>query len=644
MSDAVKKRRRKPLFRLLAGLATLGAAAGTAHAVPLATGAALADAQGVSFDVVLPLRDKAGLDALVTALHDPASPSYHRWLTPQQFAQRFGPDAAALHGAADALRAKGLTVEEGVRSLHVTGSAGSVGRTLSTSLALARLPSGRAHLAATSTPVLPKAVSEAGGVVLNFARSVREAHTFARRVQNGPLKIGPDNRTSTTGGYWYGDLKQAYQYPSYQSFVRTASGKVQRLDGTGTTIGILMSADVLDSDVDLVFNHEHFTANSGQAANPKLFKRVYVNGGAGTDSPAADEAALDVQEALTGAPGSHVILYDIPDLSDDNIMSGYMRIVDDNEADIVSSSFGGCELAYTAAYNQGTDYTYILDLEHELFEQGNAQGISFLASSGDEAGLECPTPNYVVNGAPGVFVPSVSVPAADPNVTAVGGTNVVTRHIAGSLDSTYVSENAFSDPEVPYDPYDLGANVSGGSWGAGGGVSSYFRKPLYQVATNTGSGKMRALPDIGMQVGGCPGGLSVLPCNGGNNPLNGSGNTDRSYVIVAIDGAFYGLIGTSVSSPELAGASALLVERYGRVGNLNNWIYLAGTAQTLSGGYLPALNLFHRNIPGYNGVVTNRTPGPNWNYTTGNGTPVVYKFVGSADTKPAGLPQSASNP
>ena len=629
---------------LSTSLMAAGLAATQAQAAPVQMTSAVSATQAVGFEVILPLRDKPGLEALLKSLHDPASSSFHKWLTPQQFAQRFGPDAATMSKVAAGFAAQGLTVDSHSRSLHVTGTAASVNRVLATSLMMGTTPDGLHRMVAARAPTLPQAAVAAGAVLVDFASNVHTARTFSQRVNGVQIPFtAPGNRRSTTGGYWFTDLKQAYQYPSYQTKIKVG-GKSTRLDGTGTTIGILMSSDIFDKDVKAMFDHENFSKNAG-VADPTLFKRVYVNGGADTTSPALDEASLDVQESLTGAPGSHVILYDIPDLSDQNIISGYITIDEANAADVVSSSFGGCELTYLPAYNNGQDFSYLINIEHELYQQGNAQGISFLASSGDEAGLECPTVNYVVNGTAGKFIKSVSVPAADSNVTAVGGTNVVTKHSTTTLDSTYVSENAWSDPEVPYDIYGLGANVSGGSWGAGGGVSTVFAKPSYQSLSSTGSASKRALPDIGMQVGGCPGGIAILPCNGGNKAINGNGNTDRSYVYVAIDGAFYGLIGTSVSSPELAGATALLVEQYGRMGNLNQYIYESSAIQTLRGGKPSSpTTMFHRNIPGYNGVVSNASMGPFFNYTVGVGTPMVYRYVGASTATPAGLPQTASNP
>ena len=162
------------------------------------------------------------------------------------------------------------------------------------------------------------------------------------------------------------------------------------------------------------------------------------------------------------------------------------------------------------------DETGVLQTYHEVFMQGNSQGITFVASSGDEAGLECPSVNYFFGAKNATFVPSVSTPADDPNVTAVGGGNLATTHIAGNFASHYVSENADSNPEIPYDIYGFGANVAHGRWGAGGGTSVVFGVPTYQNWTfffgNNPSG--RILPDVGMQVGGCPGGISQAPCPG----------------------------------------------------------------------------------------------------------------------------------
>jgi subtilase family serine protease len=596
----------------------------------------------VAFDVMLPLHDTAGLKSLLAQLHNPASPQFHHWLTPAQFGERFGPDAAIINRVANALRTRGFNVEAHTRSLHVSGPAALTEAALGTHLMVAPADAGHMHIVADGELHLPAEVTEAGGDVLSFSSHV--AHTFSHSVTPVGDAVVNARSGSTIGPYWFDDLKQAYAYPSVQATVQV-NGNAQPLDGTGATIGILMSSDVYDSDIKAMFDQEKWSTVSG-TPDPVLYKRVTIDGGGGLNPKGAlGEASLDVQQALGGAPGAHVVLYNIPNLSDDNIMTGYTTIIDQNIVDAVSSSFGECELFYFPKYNNGKDYRKVLKAYNELFQQGNAQGISFLASSGDEAGLECPTLPYL-NGGSGHFVASVSSPADDPNVTAVGGTNLVTVATKGSLDSTYASENAWSDPEIPYDPYQIGngAEAKGGVWGAGGGYSAMWAQPSYQSALPTGSTKWRAVPDIGMQVGGCPGVISKLTkknphCNGLDKAKDGSGNSDRSAVWVYVGGKIDGLIGTSVSSPELLSAVAILVgSRGNRMGNLNEYIYSLAGGQA---GGAPAF--FHTGIPGYNGV-ENTLLAPSYSLSTGVGTPIVNSFILQPTAPVAGIPQTSSNP
>jgi subtilase family serine protease len=315
--------------------------------------------------------------------------------------------------------------------------------------------------------------------------------------------------------------------------------------------------------------------------------------------------------------------------------------------DAISASFGECELLYFPSYNNGQDYRGVLRAYHELILQGNSQGITFLASSGDSAGKGCPSVPYFF-GSPGKFLAGVESPAADPNVTAVGGGNLVTVFEPGSLDSAYATENAWSDPEIPYDPYGLGETASGGVFGAGSGVSKMWSAPAYQSLVATGY-TGRAVPDIGMHVGGCPGGISIVNkktnfCDGNNNPVDGNGNTDRSYGIFSLaagdGGGFFGFIGTSLSSPQFAGVLALLIEQNGRQGNVNGYLYGLAALQASEG---KALKYLHTQIPGFNGLIQSNIS-PTYNASTGVGTPIVKEVVGAGTAAQAGTPQTKSNP
>jgi subtilase family serine protease len=632
----------------------IGAAAGViavlglAASSPASAAGAVSEVQSsqlVGFELFLPLRDTAGLTALLAAQQLAGSPEYQHWLTPQQFHEQFGPTDAQMARVTAELAAAGLSVDAThTRSLHVQGSASAVEKLFGTRLVYMTNAAGHARMAAQSGFVMPAVLAQEGAVVAHFQPSIR-MHPHARAAQlDAKALANPANRYSQSGPYWYNDLKQAYDYPSYQTKA-PLTGK--QLNGQGVNVAIVMSSDVLDSDVAAVFDHENWSKTTG-TSDPKLAGRVLIDGGApfSTESDGSFEASLDVQQVLGGAPGAGVYLYNTPDLSDESILSAYLDIVEGNNIDVVSSSFGGCELFYSAAYNGGTDFYGILDVYDELFEQGNAQGVTFVASSGDSGGLGCVDLTYASGLPGGKFIPGVENPASDPHVTGVGGTNLITttppspQTSPPTLTSKYVSENAYGDPELPYDPYGFGVNASGGYWGAGGGISAHFARPDYQsltVAFDEVKSRMRTVPDVGMQVGGCPAGITADP----NCGADGS----RSAVVISFGGELVGVIGTSVAAPEFAGMAALGVQRFGhRLGNLNTYIYNTGFVQTLIGASAPTERFYHRNIPGYDGLYNTDPTKQPYNFMTGNGTPDVRVFLALPGAAPAGNPQTASNP
>jgi subtilase family serine protease len=612
---------------------------GAAAAGPAVTQAA-SPAATVQFSVYLPLRHQEELSALLAELHDQNSAKYQQWLQPADFMKRFGPSAADLAALRTALTSHGFTItQSNGHGFGVQGPASAVASAFSAPIH-SRTQNGHTRFMAKGGLLLPNELAALNARVLGLD-SLPEHHVHSRvagRMSDADII---DNRYTATGSYWFDDLKQAYDYPAYSA----------KTDGTGVSVAILMEDLIFPGDVAAAFNHEKFTTITGLPA-PSV-TTVTVDGGGVYNGPGSFEASLDTQQVLGGAPGSNVTLVSIPNLSNQSIIDGYTAIVDSNAYDIVNSSFGGCELEYFPAYNAGTDFTYILAQLHEIFQQGNAQGITFVASTGDQGGPACPSPDYgFPAGANGnTFGPGISSPSDDPDVTAVGGGNLITA-ADGTLNSAYVRESAFGDPELPYDIYGVGQLVSGGYWGAGGGISSYFKKPLYQFLANTGTFTWRTNPDIGMQVGGL--GFSQL---NGNVPGFCNGNAiscspDDSSVLTAygvgIGGGFYFTIGTSVSSPEFVGALAIFEQQFGkhhRLGNVNYFLYAQGALQSLAGGtHAPAaLQFYHRGIPGNDGYWNGGFPSANYDYIYGNGSPDVRKLFGLRGPA-AGLPQTPSNP
>ena len=592
---------------LVATALTMGTMTPNLSAVERATlKGRVAATQQAGFDIFLPPQHREELDKLLVDLQTPGSATYHKWLTPVEFNSRFGVSSGQVEAIKRQLAGHGLTADVQRGSyIHVTGSARDVEEAFSTELQSAQFANGKTKVVATK-PIVPlSALAEVNAVVTGLSPSVRmRTHVQAKTL--------PDNRYSFHGAYWFDDLKQAYKFPSYQTYT-----------GKGATVGILIDADFQASDMAMYFGHEKLAVPS--------FTSIPVNGGNPYTGINGDsfETQLDMQQSGGMAPNATILIYVINDLSDDSIMRGLAQIIADNRTDVVSMSFGGGEVYYTAPYSllfegvANTDFTYILRVEDALFAQGTAQGMTFIASSGDSGALEG-LPVACFNGAPscGNAFPTANFPASSPNVVGVGGTNLFTNYTPGSLDSTYSSEWAYADP-LTEDIF-FGTSATGQYWGSGGGNSVIFKKPSFQSAVPLDEPVYRTVPDVSLQMGGCPGGAI---CQYGD-----------SAVYEAIGGKYYGAIGTSASAPAFAGLMALAVERFGgRQGNANYYIYNLAAQQKAG----TVTGVFNMNMQGYNGVYLTE---PRYNRVLGNGTVNGVNFLSAPSTPAAGIPQTTTNP
>jgi subtilase family serine protease len=71
--------------------------------------------QLMSLDIVLPLRNQAGLERLLDEIYDPSSASYRHYLTVPEFTAQFGPTQADYDAVVQYARSNGLTVVGGSR-------------------------------------------------------------------------------------------------------------------------------------------------------------------------------------------------------------------------------------------------------------------------------------------------------------------------------------------------------------------------------------------------------------------------------------------------------------------------------------------------------------------------------------------------
>jgi subtilase family serine protease len=557
---------------------------------------------GIGAFVSLPLRNRSDLENLVRLQATKGSPLYHHFLTPAQFRAAYGPLPATLAAAEATLQAQGFVTQRTSSGVYITAQPAIFEHAFGTKLnAVAGRPS---HLVAGAPLVLPQSLATAGATVLGFGTS-RGYRAQSVRASRSPV---PDNRYSNLGPYWFTDMKQAYEYPAF-----TEAG------GRGQTIGIVGYQDFLDSDIKAYFNHE-------QIAPPSVTRRFVAGGPAAADplnSGLTQELQLDIVMAGGSAPHASLVTYLGPtpagaDVPDEIFITPFIAAVEDNLVNILTTSFGGCEAENTP---------FFLQVYHNIFLQGNAQGMTFIFSSGDNGSLGCGTTTATLG---------VEYPASDPNVTAVGGSvQLLTSSTPSSTTHPRQSKYAGETSVSQLFNTAFSGEPPGSVWGSGGGISQAFAKPSYQTLVNTSS-NFRTVPDLALQMGG-------FTCNDPSYPIvvPTPGCLDGSSTLVPLDvgvnsaGGYYGFVGTSSSAPQFAGLLALQEQLFGsgREGNANYLIYLLAAA--------PGLNVYHDNIPGNNGTYHTH---PGYNYVLGNGTVRGAAFVLEGNGPVAGDPWTPSNP
>src|SRR5580765_2744338 len=64
----------------------------------------------LSLNIGLPLRNEAFLDELLRQLYDPTSTNFHKYLTPSEFASRFGPTETDYQAVINFAQGSGLRI------------------------------------------------------------------------------------------------------------------------------------------------------------------------------------------------------------------------------------------------------------------------------------------------------------------------------------------------------------------------------------------------------------------------------------------------------------------------------------------------------------------------------------------------------
>ncbi|HSY43334.1 MAG TPA: protease pro-enzyme activation domain-containing protein, partial [Candidatus Acidoferrum sp.] len=333
--------------------------------------------QHLDLVIGLPLRNRPALTNLLEQIYDPASPQFHRYLTPEQFAEQFGPSLEDYQSVIAFAKANGLTVT-GTHSnrtlVDVSGSVADIERVFHVTMQTYQHPTeSRTFFAPDQDPSLNLAVPVLSIKGLdNYFLPHRMGHaappSFTKNQQTG---TGP-------GGFYIGsDYRHAY-----------APGVT--LTGTGQSIALFELDGYYPSDIT---NYEALAKEPDVPVTNILidgFSGVPPDGDSGNE-----EVSLDIEVVIAMAPGvSQVLVYEGPTSSVQNFDDILDQMATDDKAAQISSSWG-----------------FTIDATTEqTFQQYALQGQSFFEACGDS----------------GAYPGPVNTPADDPLVTSVGGTVLTT--------------------------------------------------------------------------------------------------------------------------------------------------------------------------------------------------------------------------
>jgi pseudomonalisin len=529
---------------------------------------------------------QAAFTQLLADQQNPASSSYHRWLTPQQIGTLYGPTQHDLDTLTGWLATAGLNLKELAPShvfVTVEAPVSTVANALGTSFRNFSLrdATGRAtpHIAATANPAIPTALAAIVTSITGLADSpITPDHHLIT-----PSSVASPSPDLTNGNGSHNivpaDFAVIYNLnPVYQSGI----------NGTGQKIAVLGRSQVLPADITAL---ETLTGIPNKLPNT-IIPPAGVDPGmtgtnptSGTNPGDQGEATVDVGRVIATAPGAQVDLVVSGAVGGlDGLYIAATYAVQTLNDPVINISFSSCEA------NSTLTTAGVSGFWNTLFEQAAGQGISVIVSSGDSAAAECQPAGQAATG---TQVRSINTLCASSYATCVGGTEFADFTSPSTYwkttNSTNPITNATYESAISYIPE--------GAWnepgtaspflvnGTGGGASIYIPKPSWQTGAGVPADNFRDIPDVSFASSSHDSYLVCLAYGGATCTTSG-GNISNVG----------GVAGTSVAAPAMAAIAALLNQKSGgSQGNLNPLLYDLATNA-------PAV--FHDATPATSGVAS----------------------------------------
>ena len=296
---------------------------------------------------------------------------------------------------------------------------------------------------------------------------------------------------------------QAYPIPMLASAYNATALYGRGDEGQGVAVGVLEYF----GDPTIYEDVAYFDSLEGlPPANVSVVPIGPYNPDLGVATGWSVEEDLDVEAIHAMAPRARIIVY----VANGNVpLSAAIAFIDQQDAvAVLGQSFGIpeselSELGWSFFYYN----VFLTDVYYAL---GSAEGITFVAASGDGGGM----------GYSAGPIGDLAYPASSPWVLAVGGTNTY-------LSGTSALQTAWSAIGVA--PYDQN------SGGTTGGYSAVEPMPPWQsqVVQRPPSGFPlgRAVPDVSANAGLSPG---VVIVTGGNQTIVAGGTSEAAEIVVGL--------------------------------------------------------------------------------------------------------------
>jgi len=299
-------------------------------------------------------RDPGGMAKLAQQVATPSSGRYRLFLTPRQVRARFGSPRAAVSVIRSWLRGYGLTVSptsgDGLL-LPATGSVAEIEQAFATPIQLVRLPGGRLAYANSRPASVPARTRPWVVAVLGLDNLVLPqiylAQSAAARRQATDPATGPSTSVPTSAGphachaaratpatFTAEEIAHAYEF----------DGLYRRgILGQGVTVALLELANYANGDITTYTRYYRIRS---------VIRRVRVDGGTTirASGHAIVEATADIETVAGLAPRASILVYEAPGAgSFAAILDDYAAILQQDRAQVVSSSYGYCEQLLAAA-------------------------------------------------------------------------------------------------------------------------------------------------------------------------------------------------------------------------------------------------------------------------------------------------------